>query len=90
MGEAVNRGASGKLDGRTRIGWLKHSSNRSRNRGVKRAIAKAGVARASARMVVAVVVARAVDVATTGAGIVGIAAATGDASRVRPRSIWRS
>jgi hypothetical protein len=89
MGEAVDRGASGKLDGRTRFGWLKHSSNRSRNRGVKRAIAKAGVARASARMV-AVVVARAVDVAMTGAGIVEIAGATGDASKVRPKSIWKS
>jgi hypothetical protein len=37
-----------------------------------------------------VVVARVVDAAMTGAGIVGIAAATGDASKVRPRSIWRN
>jgi hypothetical protein len=91
MGEAVNRGASGKLDGRTRFGWLKHS-NRSRNSGVKRATGKAGVAKArvargSARMVA---VAKAADAAMTGAGIVGIAAATGDASKVRPKSIWRN
>jgi hypothetical protein len=32
-----------------------------------------------------------VDAAMTGGGIVvGIAAATGDASKVRPKSIWRS
>jgi hypothetical protein len=87
MGEAVNRGASGELDGRTRLGWLKHS-NRSRNRGVKRVIAKAGVARGdSARMAIGPVV----DAAMTGGGIVvGIAAATGDASKVRRKSISRS
>jgi hypothetical protein len=89
MGETVNRGSSGKFERRTRFGWLKFSNRRSRNRGVEKATVKAGDARAArARMAIARVVA--VVEGMIGAGIVGIAEATVDASKVRRKSIWRN
>jgi hypothetical protein len=82
MGEAVDRGSDRKFERRTRFGWLKFSNRRSRIRKVERAPGKVVVRVANARMAAGKVG----GVVTTGVRIAVIAAATVDASKVRPKS----